>query len=167
MWFHVEAVPLSFTESAPFRFENSVIIDATPERVFEIVATAEAQTEWFKDLIDIRWKTAARGVGSEREVELKATTVKERFLMWEPGKRLAFTIYGMTLPMVTAMVEDMTFEPVGPTQTRLVWIAHYRPTFLMRCVHPIARMIFGGLFSESAKGLAAYAKAHPTAPLKN
>ena len=32
MWFDVEAVPLSFTESAPYKFETIVLIDAPPGR---------------------------------------------------------------------------------------------------------------------------------------
>ena len=162
MWFDVEAAPLSFTESAPYRFENVVLIDAPPARVFDIWATGEAQKDWFQDFVDNRWKTATRGVGAEREVELKLLTVKERFLVWEPGKRLTFTIYGITLPLLKAMVEDITLEPAGEHATRMIWRAHYTPSLLMRAVHPIARMIFGELFKNSAEGLARYAKAHPT-----
>jgi len=162
MWFDVEAVPLSFTESAPYRFENTVMIDATPARVFEIWANAEAQKEWFQDFVENRWKSAAHGVGAEREVELKLLTVKERFLVWEPGKRLAFTIYGITLPLVKAMVEDITLEPVGDRATRMVWRAHYTPSLLMKMIHPLGRMIFSELFKNSSENLARYAKAHPT-----
>ena len=105
-------------------------------------------------------------VGAEREVELKALTVRERFLAWEPGKRLAFTVYGSTLPLLKAMLEDMVLEPVeagGQVRaTRLIWRAHYEPSLLMRLVHPLGRMIFGELFKASGEGLARYAKAHPT-----
>jgi uncharacterized protein YndB with AHSA1/START domain len=161
MWFDVEAVPLSFTESSPFQFENTVLLDAPPARIFDIWATGEAQETWFQDFVANRWTTATRGVGAEREVKLKMLTVKERFLAWEPGKRITFHIYGITLPLVSAMVEDLQFEPVGDHATRMTWRAHYRPTLLMRMVHPIARMIFGELFKNSAEGLARYVKAHP------
>lgn len=163
MWFDVEAVPLSFTEDSPFHIENVVLVDAPPARVFEIFATGENQTEWFQDFKGVRWTTLERSsVGAEREVELKLLTVKERFLAYEPGKRLSFHIYGITLPIVNAMLEDMTFEDVGGRATRLTWRVHYRPKLVMRMVHPIARMIFGEMFKASAEGLARYAKAHPT-----
>ncbi len=165
MWFDVAAVTLQFTESSPFRFENVVLIDATPARVFEIIAKGEAQKVWFQDYVDTRWTTASTAsVGAEREVELKTVTVRERFLAWEPGRRIAFTIYGITLPVVKEMLEDMVLEPVGDHATRLTWRAHYTPTLIMRLVHPIGRMIFGEIFRASAEGLARYAKAHPTAP---
>ncbi len=167
MWFRTENVSLKFTTTSPFRFENSIVLDAPPARVFEIWATGEAQTEWFKDLVDIRWSNQERGVGAEREVELKTSTVRERFLAWEPDKRLAFVVYGITLPIVKAMLEDLTFEPVGQNQTRMVWTAHYAPTLLMRLIHPLGRFIFGRIFSDATAGLQRYIKDHPTRPLKN
>jgi len=161
MWFDVEAVPLSFTESSPFRIENVVLIDAKPERVFEIAATSEGQVEWFQDYVDSRWLNGLRAVGGEREVKLKLLTVKERFLVWEPGKRLSFHIYACTMPFLKAMLEDWVFEPVGDHATRFTWRVHYTPSLAMRLVHPIARMMFGEMFKASAEGLARYAKAHP------
>jgi uncharacterized protein YndB with AHSA1/START domain len=162
MWFDVEAVPLSFTESSPHHIEASALIDAPPARVFEIMATGEGQKEWFQDFVACRWTSAPpHGVGAEREIELKALTVKERFLAWEPGKRLAFCVYGITVPLVSAMIEDMTFEDVGGGRaTRFVWRVHYRPSLLMKVIHPIGRAIFGEMFRNSAEGLARYAKAH-------
>jgi hypothetical protein len=162
MWFDVEAVPLSFTESAPYLIENTVGIDAPAARVFEILATGERQADWFKDFVACRWTSAEpHEVGSEREIELKALTVKERFLAWEPGKRLTFHIYGITIPLVTAMIEDMVIEPTGDRTCRFTWRVHYRPTILMRLIHPIGRAIFGSMFRASAKGLAKYAKLSP------
>jgi hypothetical protein len=162
MWFDVEAVPLSFTERAPFRFENEAVIRASPERVFAIVATGERQIDWFKDFVDNRWTSPEpHGVGSTREVELKALTVKERFLAWEPGRRLSFHIYGITLPLVTAMVEDLRFEPAKDGATRLVWKAHYRPRLLVRAIHPVVRAVFGDMFRQTLKRLGAYAADHP------
>src|SRR5262249_43436603 len=137
MWFDLEPVPLSFTESSPFRIETVQLIDASPARVFAIVSTGEGQKEWFPDFVENRWTNATRGVGGEREVELKLFTVKERFLAWEPGKRLAFHIYASKLPVTSATIEDMVLEPVGDRATRLVWRVHYRPKLVARLFHPI------------------------------
>jgi len=161
MWFDVDAVPLSFTGSSRFHLENTVIIDATPTRVFQILATAEAQAEWFQDFVACRWSTSSRGVGAEREIQLKLLTVKERFLAWDQDRRLAFHVFAVSLPFVKAMIEDMVLEPLGDHATRLIWRVHYEPTLPMRAVHPLARMIFGEMFKTSAEGLARYAKAHP------
>jgi uncharacterized protein YndB with AHSA1/START domain len=160
-WFDLEPVPLSFTESSPFHIETVQLIDAPPERVFAIVSTGEGQKEWFQDFVENRWTNHTHGVGGEREVELKLFTVKERFLAWEPGRRIAFHIYGSTLPVTSATIEDMQLEPVGDRATRLTWRVHYRPNFAARLIHPIIRMVFRELFRSSAEGLARYAKAHP------
>jgi uncharacterized protein YndB with AHSA1/START domain len=164
MWFDAEAVPLEFTETSPFHIETVTVVDATPERVFEILSTGEGQKAWFQDFVENRWTTETRGVGAEREVELKLFTVKERFLVWEPGKRLTFHIYASTLPVMSAAIEDLALEAVdvrGARATRFTWRVHYRPTMVTRLLHPVARVIFSKMFKASADGLARYAKAHP------
>lgn len=162
MWFDVESVSLGFTESSPHQIVNDAVINASPARVFEILATAEGQTEWFKDFVACRWTSdAPHGVDSTREIELKLLTVKERFLVWCPGERLTFAIYASTLPLVAAMVEDMRLSPSHGGATRLEWTVHYRPTMLMSPFHPVARAVFGQMFAESTRGLATYANAHP------
>lgn len=165
MWFELTPTDLSFFDNAPFHFENEAIINASPERVFEIWATGEGQAEWFKDYKSARWyHEPPYGVGSTREVVLKALSVKERFLAWEPGKRMAFTMYGITIPLVKQMAEDLHFSPVEGGRTRFRWKACYRPSATMRVVHPIGRRVFGGLFSASISGLTAYLAKHPHAP---
>lgn len=162
MWFAVEAQDLGFTKSSPYVLENEAIIDASPARVFETFATAENQTTWFQDFVACRWTSSApHGVGSEREIELKLLTVKERFLVWEPGKRLTFAIFGSTLPMVDGMVEDMLFEPHAQGKTRMTWRVHYTPKLFMRPAHPILRLVFGKMFKASTKGVASYLAKYP------
>jgi uncharacterized protein YndB with AHSA1/START domain len=162
MWFDMDPVPLEFTLTSPFHIETVQRIEASPERVFDIMATGERQVEWFQDFVENRWTTETRGVGAERVVELKLLSVKERFLAWDRGRRLAFHFYATTLPVTTATIEDLTFAPEdGGKATRFTWRVHYRPTTLARLVHPLVRMVFGRLFRLSAEGLARYAKAHP------
>src|SRR5262245_13834431 len=146
MWFQVRPTDMSYTLSSPFQFRNEAVIYAPPERIFEIWATGEGQEQWFKDFVACRWTSAApHGVGSTREIELKALTVKERFLAWDPGKRISFCIYACTLPLISEMLEDLQFEPEGDGKTRFKWTAHYTPSPIMRLIHPIARMIFGDM----------------------
>jgi hypothetical protein len=162
MWFDAEAVPLSFTESSPHRIQNTAAIDASASRVFDILATAERQRDWFVDFVACRWTSPEpHGVGAEREIELKLLTVKERFLAWEPGRRMTFHIHAITLPFVKAMVEDMVIESTGERSCRVTWTVHYRPSLLMRLGHPLGRAIFGRMFRGSLEGLARYAKANP------
>ena len=162
MWFNVDAADLDFTERSPFRFENEAVVRCSPERLFDIWATGEAQERWFKDLRAIRWTSPEpHGVGATREVELATLTVKERFLAWDRGKRMAFQIYAITLPLVDAMVEDLQFTPLDGGRTRMIWRAHYRPALVMRLLHPLVRWNFSKLFSATCKDLARYAEEHP------
>jgi hypothetical protein len=163
MWFKVEAVPLSFTESSLHRIENIQVIDATPKRVFEILATGEGMTEWFKDFVSFHWLGAPGGLSSERELSLKTLAVKERFIVWDEGRRLTFHVFAITLPLVTALIEDFSLQPHGNDRTSFAWRVHYRPTLLTRLVHPVVRSVFGAMFKAATDGLARYAKAHPTA----
>ena len=158
MWFPVKPTDLSYTLSSPFQFRNEAVIEAPPERVFEVISSGEDQGKWFKDFVACRWTSAPpHGVGSTREIELKALTVKERFLAWDPGKRMSFCIYAITLPLISEMLEDFQLEPAGDGRTRFRWIAHYTPTLAMRVVHPVVRAIFGNMFRASIEGLSRHA----------
>jgi hypothetical protein len=157
MWFYVEPSDVHFLDRARFELKNEAIIPASPERVFEIFATGERQSEWFKDFVGYRWTSGAPyGVGSTREVELKMLRVKERFFVWEPGKRMSFSIEAITLPLVTQMAEDLRFEPSGNGATWLGWRAAYEPAPAMRLIHPVVRKIFDKMFRASLDGLTKY-----------
>lgn len=155
-WFAVAPVELDFTERSRYSLDQSAVVAAPPERVFALMADGGRMGEWFHDFVACRWTSAApHGVGSTREIELAALTVKERFLAWDPGRRLAFRIDAITLPLVSKMIEDMRLEPVdGGRSTRVSWRVHYEPTLLMRLVHPIGRRVFARMFAKSLAGLA-------------
>jgi hypothetical protein len=153
MWFDVLESDINFTKTSPYGFENQAVLHVTPERAFEI-ATGD-MTEWLVDYVGMHWTSAApHGVGSTREVQLKMLTVKERFIVWEPGKRVTFTLEGSTMPLVRRMIEDLQFEAMPGGRTLLRWNVHYEPNPLMLAIHPIARAIFGSLFDRSAGKLA-------------
>lgn len=161
MWFSTTPTELGYCDTSPFLFENVRVVPAPPERVFEVFATGEGQTTWFQDFVACRWTSGEpHGVGTTREIELKMLTVKERFVAWEPGKRLTFSIDAITLPLVRAMMEDLRFEPAGEGKTKVTWRAHYTPAPVMRLFHPIARVIFGRMFAKSLDGLSRYLERH-------
>lgn len=163
MWFDVDPVPLSFRESSPYRIEVIEEIDAPPARVFDVLADSARASDWFADIVAIRWTTPPpHGHGSERVVELRAMSVKERFLAWEPGERIVFHIYAITIPLVSAMLEEMILSPLGEGRTRLVWRVHYRPAMLMRVLHPIVRAVYARIFRAAARGIARVASAGGT-----
>lgn len=162
MFFATTPTDLAFTTSSPFRLTFDATAEAPPERVFDVLADDAAMKKWFADVKDIRWTSKAPfGVGSTREVELKTLTVKERFVAWERGVRMTFSIDAITIPLVKALMEDIQLEPLGEKGTRIVWTVHYEPTLLMRAAHPVAKMIFSKMWRAALGGLAKYADAHP------
>jgi uncharacterized protein YndB with AHSA1/START domain len=155
MWFNTKPSDTSYIDAAPQRIANVVTIDASPQRVFDIFATADHQDEWMLDFKACRWTSGEpHGVDSTREIEMKMLTVKERFLIWESGKRLAFSIDAITLPIVSQMLEDLRFEPISNGKaTRLIWHVYYSPSLVALPIHPAARAVFGRLFELSGKKL--------------
>lgn len=161
MWFDVEPCDLGFVEQSRHSLDYEVLLPATPERAFDALSGDEMRL-WFEDFVACRWTSPPpHGVGSTREIELKIVTVKERFLVWEPGKRLTFTIYASTLPITRQMVEDMQLEPAGDRATRLRWRVHYTPSKIARPIHPIARFAFGRMFQRSVDNLSRYLAGAP------
>jgi len=159
MWFPLKTTEIDFVERSNHRFENEAVIEAPAGRVFDLLVDGDGMARWFADFVACRWTSPGpHGVGSTREIELKALTVKERFLVWEPGKRVAFAIYAITIPLVSRMVEDMELEMLGPSRTRILWRAHYEPSLAMRLVHPIGRAVFGKMFRKSLEGLSRAAR---------
>jgi Polyketide cyclase / dehydrase and lipid transport len=64
----------------------------------------------------VRIDGAASGPGALRTVWIGATRVQERFLAWEPGHRLAFTLTESNAPDLHSMAEDwvVTPDPADP-----------------------------------------------------
>jgi len=162
MFFATTPTELAFTTSSPYRLSFDAIAEAPPERIFDIFTKGEGQETWFADFKACRWTSPEpRGVGATREIELKLLTVKERFVVWERGVRLTFSIDAISLPLVKTLMEDLQFEAVGEKGTRVVWTIHYEPTLGMRPFHPVAKMVFNKMWRQSLDGLVKYAAAHP------
>jgi len=163
----LEPTELEFVERSPFQLVNDIVVFAPPERVFDVLTSEREMFEWLEPLAEVRYTSAPpRGVGATREVVIDllqrsprqtgagALAVKERVLAWERGKRFAFAIDEMNLPIVRQMVEDMRLERLGPGRTLLRYHVHYCPSVPMRAVHPIARTVFDKMFRDAARRIA-------------
>ncbi|WP_176707016.1 SRPBCC family protein, partial [Mycobacterium malmoense] len=89
--FPCEHVDLSFIDSAPFVFRNSVDLAITPEQLFEVLADAQAWPRWASVITKVTWTSPEpRGVGTTRVVEMRGGIVgNEEFLAWEPFSHMA------------------------------------------------------------------------------
>ena len=156
MWFRLGDADLARTSR--HAFVNVVEIDAPAEKVFPLL-TGDRFEEWLPDLKGMTWTSPApHGVGSTREVHLKALSVKERILAWEEGRRFGFVIESITLPLVRWMTEDMRLEPRGGRACTLHYTVRYEPARWVRPVHPIVRVVFGRMFAQAAQNVARLAR---------
>lgn len=154
MWFRMRPAGLDFLERSPHRFENVLEVDASAERTFQILA-GERFGEWLPELRSCVWTSSEpHGVGSTRIVTLNTLAAKERFLVWEEGRRLTFVIEESTAPLMRRMIEDMRVEPLGDRRCRLRWIVHYEPSMGLRLIHPIAKLPFARMFRGAARRVA-------------
>ena len=59
----------------------------------------------------VRIDGPSTGVGALRTVWVGLTRVQERFVVWDPGQRLTFTLTGSNTPGLHSMVEDWAAAP--------------------------------------------------------
>jgi hypothetical protein len=166
MWFVVAPADLLEAPNLPFRFELDAVLPAAPAQVFAVLAEPSTWPSWYADMKRAHWIIKnPRGVGSLRQVDLAMLSARERFLVWQPGRRLAFTVTEASLPLVDKLVEDFVLQPTNAGTTRLTWRIHYRPTWWLRPLHAVMRLVFGRLFARSVDGLAAYLSKVAPAPV--
>jgi len=123
-----ERVDLSFIESAPFRFSNSVDLAITPEQLFEVLADADAWPRWAKVITKVTWTSPEPyGVGTTRVVDMRGgLTGDEEFLAWEPYTYLAFRFNSCSNKAVAAFAEEYRVVET-PGGCRLTWTMAQKP----------------------------------------
>lgn len=150
----LEPVGIDFCEASKNRIVNVVDLRCSTERAFDLLADAPALPEWLADCKKCEWTSAPPyGEGSTRTVYLKGLTVRERFIAWERGKRIAFRAEGMTAPIATRLVEDFQLRSTGEGTCELTWTVHYAPHWLIFGIRPIVRFAFGRMFAKAANSL--------------
>lgn len=67
-----ERVGLSFTETAPYLFRNTVDLAITPEQLFEVLADPQAWPRWATVITKVTWTSPEPfGAGTTRIVEMR------------------------------------------------------------------------------------------------
>jgi Polyketide cyclase / dehydrase and lipid transport len=109
--FHLEERDLAWVDQAPVVITKTFPLSAPPNQVFDRLADLPAWTEWCGGMKRVRIDGASSGVGALRSAWVGATRVQERFVVWEPGRRLTFTMTSSNTPGLHSMVEDWALEP--------------------------------------------------------
>jgi ligand-binding SRPBCC domain-containing protein len=81
--------------------ENSIRIDATPEKVWSVLATLDALAKYDPGVSKSEIVSSAQeGPGAERRCDLApGGWFKERVSEWRPNEALSFELYECTLPV--------------------------------------------------------------------
>ncbi|MEO6776178.1 MAG: SRPBCC family protein [Kofleriaceae bacterium] len=143
--------------TAPFQYERTAVIAASPEAVF---AELGDPSLWFGLMSRSVWKSGATsGVGAIREVTLHLFgSFREVMLAWdEPDARgagrVAFTMTAADSPLVDRMAEEMRLEPHAKG-VAFTYRVIAEPSRIGRPLQPVLRAILRGLFAASVRGLA-------------
>ncbi|MDP9093251.1 MAG: SRPBCC family protein [Actinomycetota bacterium] len=147
-WYPLQPCDESFFSSAPFVYRYPVELAVSPERVWQSLTSDEAIAAWGLGLHSLRW-TSPRpfGVGTSREVVLpgKLMAVRERFFLWDDGRRKAFHGTQANRALVRTFAEDYLVEASG-AGSRFTWTIALEPTektgMLLKVAEPLNKLAF-------------------------
>jgi hypothetical protein len=138
--------------SAPFVFSARTQLAASADAIFDELGD---QSLWFPMMRRSVWRTGATGgVGAKREVDMLGFgKFREDMLVWDHGRRCAFTMIGTTSPLVTRMAEDWQIAPAAHG-CEIAWTVAAHPSLVGRPIMPALRLILRGMFGMARSGLA-------------
>jgi carbon monoxide dehydrogenase subunit G len=147
--FSLEERDLAWVDRAPVVITKSFTLAAPTAEVFGRLADLSAWSEWCGGMKRVRIDGAASGVGALRTVWVGTTRVQERFVVWDPGHRLTFTLTGSNTPGLHSMVEDwaMAADPQDPVLTVRVGI---EAVGILRPFPDLVRAIMSGPLKGAA-----------------
>lgn len=104
-------------------FVAEEIIKATPEQIFEVFEDADSWPVWALPIQRVEWTSPQPfGIGTTRTVYMSGgLDGYERFIEWQPGKRMAFTFVGSSKDVTESFVEDYRVEDLGNGHCKVTW----------------------------------------------
>lgn len=91
------------------------------DTLFRLLADAPTWAQWLGATRVDYTCDPPHGVGSTRRVTISRQIIDERFLIWEPGRRMSFFVERSTFPM-RAFAEDFQITPVSESECVLTWV---------------------------------------------
>lgn len=150
-----EPVGLDYFGSAPVCVRVHEVVAASPEAIFEVFLDAEAWTTWAPPITDVEWTSPLPlEVGSTRTVRMWGGLVGyERFIAWEPPRRMAFRFDRTVSGGPAAFAEDYVVTDLGEGRALVEWAMAMTLTgpsaalsgVTRRAMKPINRTMLGRL----------------------
>ncbi|HEV7192413.1 MAG TPA: SRPBCC family protein [Jatrophihabitantaceae bacterium] len=147
--YECDRVDDSFIDTAPIRYVNSVVIDATPDAIWSALEDASAWPRWASVIKKVEWTSPPPfGLGTTRTVTMTGRMCGyEEFIAWDPGRRMSFRFNAASMNGVSAFAERYTLEPTNPGQTRVTWVMAMSPKGVSKLIVPLGRrgmeLLFG------------------------
>ncbi len=147
-------VDLSFLDTAPATFSNTVSVALSPDELFDFLARADTWPLWAKVITDVEYTSPEpRGVGTTRVVTMRGGLVgDEEFLAWEPGAHLAFRFNAASTTAVGAFLEDYRIVPTA-TGCDLTWRLAQEVNGASRFFTPVSGPIINLMFRRFLRNL--------------
>jgi uncharacterized protein YndB with AHSA1/START domain len=133
----------TWLSEAPLIVRDTFVVPAPPEQVFDRIADLGGWAQWHKGVRKVRLESGpTTGIGAMRTVWVGPSSFRERFIAWEPGNHLTFTMLGSNLPGLVGMVEDwsLTAQPdTGNTEVASTIALETRA--VLRPLHRVLRAV--------------------------
>jgi uncharacterized protein YndB with AHSA1/START domain len=121
-------LPLLAADAPELKVEHSIVIDAPPEQVWEVVSDFNGLPRWLPTIESSRIILGKnREVGAIRElVRANGTKVQEKLIAYEPwNMSLSYTYIGGQ-PGASDYYPTMTVKPAGNGKSRVEWKARFK-----------------------------------------
>jgi hypothetical protein len=156
-WYPLEPSDAGVLASAPHVFRYRMQYAATPERVWESLASDASLSAWGSSVKQLNWLSPRPfGIGTTREVVLApgAPRVRERFIRWDEGSGYSFVVYEASVPVFRHFVEDYVIEADGDN-TLFTWTVAIEPkrafAVPFKLLSPVLKVAFGRAASDGKK----------------
>jgi carbon monoxide dehydrogenase subunit G len=156
-WYSLEPADAAIFGSAPMIYRNRIELAATPEQVWESLASDESLAAWGPGAKSVTWQNPRPfGVDTTREVVLAAgvAKVREHFFRWDEGQGYSFFVSEATLPVFKQFAENYVVEADG-TGSVLTWTVAIVPksrfALPMRLLSPVNTFAFGRTAADAKR----------------
>jgi len=155
-WYPLQSADEDFLRAAPHVFTYQKRFAAPPQTVWESLTSDESIAAWGSTLKSVNW-TSPRpfGVGTTREVAPPVgPRLRERYFLWDEGRRHAFAAYESTAQVFHRFAEDYLVEPDG-SDTLFTWVVALEPnsrlTLPVKVLAPAIKALFGKMPSDGQR----------------
>ncbi len=124
---------------------------------FRCLEDAEAWPIWLEPVDRVTWTTPPPfGVGTTRDIHIRAGEVSEVFFDWDDGHRMSFSFSRGPIPGLEAFAEDYELVATGVDTCELVWRYAFEFGGVGRIIQPFFAFGFGRAARRSVRNLTSF-----------